>query len=187
MYNGATFESKLHFLGEHKMNKTFGERIAEKRKSKGYTQEQLAEMMGVTAQAVSKWENDLSCPDVMTLPTLAQKLGCTVDELLTGRDSAPQPTVVPAEHRKPFEQMMLKIIVNSNEGDRVFVNIPMPLLKIFLDAGLNPFSLSMGKSDSLNNLNIDWNAIIMLIEQGTIGKLVEVSSADGDVVEIVVE
>ena len=36
------------------MNKTFGERIAEKRKSKGYTQEQLAEMMGVSAQAVSK-------------------------------------------------------------------------------------------------------------------------------------
>ena len=167
------------------MNKTFGERIAEKRKSKGYTQEQLAEMMGVSAQAVSKWENDISCPDVMTLPTLAQKLGCTVDELLTGRESAPQPTIVPAENRKPFEQMMLKIVVNSNDGDRVRVNLPLPLLQVWLQSGVDVSAF--GGKGSLDNLNIDWKAIMLLVEQGTIGKLVEVTSADGDVVEIVVE
>ena len=168
------------------MNKTFGERIAEKRKSKGYTQEQLAEMMGVSAQAVSKWENDISCPDVMTLPTLAQKLGCTVDELLTGRESAPQPTIVPEENRKPFEQMMLKIVVNSCDGDHVRVNLPLPLLKVFLNSEVDLTSFGVGNG-TLNRLNIDWKAIMLLVEQGTIGKLVEVTSAVGDVVEIVVE
>ena len=173
-------------LEEKIMNKTFGERIAEKRKIKGYTQEQLAEMVGVSAQAVSKWENDLSCPDVMTLPTLAQKLGCTVDELLTGREPAPQPTIVPEENRKPFEQMMLKIVVNSRDGDRVNVNLPLPLLKILLQSGMDLSSFGVGKGTS-DKLNIDWNAIMLLVEQGIIGKLVEVNSADGDVVYIVVE
>ena len=68
------------------MKKTLGERIAEKRKARGLKQDELAEMLGVSAQAVSKWENDVSCPDIMTLPSLAEKLGCTVDELLTGKE-----------------------------------------------------------------------------------------------------
>ena len=61
---------------------TMGKRISDLRKSKGMTQEQLAQMVGVTAQAVSKWENDLSCPDISILPQLAEALGVTTDELL---------------------------------------------------------------------------------------------------------
>ncbi len=169
------------------MNKTFGERIAEKRKSKGYTQEQLAEIMGVTAQAVSKWENDISYPDITSMPMLAQKLGCTVDELLTGKESAPQPTIVPLEQRKPIEQMMLKIFVNSADGDNVKINLPLPLLQVLLQSGVSIASFGGGKASNLDNTNIDWNAIMLMVEQGTIGKLMEISSADGDVVEIVVE
>ncbi len=67
------------------MEKTMGKRIAEGRKKLGLTQDQLAERLGITAQAVSKWENDLSCPDIATLPALADILGVTVDELL-GRE-----------------------------------------------------------------------------------------------------
>lgn len=169
------------------MNKTFGERIAEKRKSKGYTQEQLAEMMGVTAQAVSKWENDVSYPDITSVPTLAQKLGCTVDELLTGKEPAPQPTIVPVENRKPMEQMMLKILVSSADGDNVKINLPLPLLQVLLKSGVSVASFGGRKASSLDTADIDWNAILLMVEQGTIGKLMEVSSADGDVVEIVVE
>lgn len=47
---------------------TLGKRILYHRKRLGLTQDQLAEKMGVTAQAVSKWEHDLSCPDVTTVP-----------------------------------------------------------------------------------------------------------------------
>lgn len=61
---------------------TLGKRIAMLRKEKGLTQEQLAEKVGVSAQAVSKWENDISCPDITLLPLLADILGVTVDELL---------------------------------------------------------------------------------------------------------
>ena len=61
---------------------TLGKRIAALRKAKGYTQEQLAEKVGVSAQAVSKWENDISCPDITLLPLLADLFGVSVDELL---------------------------------------------------------------------------------------------------------
>lgn len=68
------------------MDATLGKRIAQHRKSLGMTQDQLAEKLGITAQAVSKWENDLSCPDITVLPKLADIFGTTTDALL-GRDA----------------------------------------------------------------------------------------------------
>lgn len=65
--------------------KTLGKMIAALRKEKGMTQSALAEKMGVTDKAVSKWERDLSCPDIMLLPRLAETLGVTVDELLQAK------------------------------------------------------------------------------------------------------
>ena len=67
------------------MEQTLGKRIVLNRKRMHMTQDQLAEKLGVTAQAVSKWENDQSCPDIATLPKLAQIFGITVDELLGNR------------------------------------------------------------------------------------------------------
>ncbi len=69
------------------MEQTLGKRIAANRKRLGMTQDQLADQLGVTAQAVSKWENDQSCPDITALPKLAEIFGISTDELL-GR-SAP--------------------------------------------------------------------------------------------------
>ena len=56
--------------------------IAAKRKELGMTQLELAEKMGVTDKAVSKWERDLSFPDVTSLPRLAEIFGMSVDELM---------------------------------------------------------------------------------------------------------
>lgn len=67
------------------MEETLGKRIARHRKRLGMTQEQMAEKLGVTAQAVSKWENDQSCPDITMLPRLAELFGITADALL-GRE-----------------------------------------------------------------------------------------------------
>ena len=61
---------------------TLGRRMAEKRRSCSMTQEALAEQLNVTLQAVSKWENDAPCTDVLL--QLARLLGITVDELPTG-------------------------------------------------------------------------------------------------------
>lgn len=63
------------------MKETFGQTILRLRKQKSFTQEQLAEKLGVTAQAVSKWENDVSMPDIQTLPLIAEVFGVSTDEL----------------------------------------------------------------------------------------------------------
>ena len=64
------------------MEETLGKRIMGYRKGLGLTQDQLAERLGVSAQAVSKWENDQSCPDITTLPRLAEIFGVSIDALL---------------------------------------------------------------------------------------------------------
>lgn len=64
------------------MEETLGKRISANRKRLGLTQDALAERLGVTAQAVSKWENDQSCPDITMLPKLAALFGTTTDALL---------------------------------------------------------------------------------------------------------
>lgn len=61
---------------------TLGRRIAAQRKKLGMTQDALAEHLGVTAQAVSKWENDQSCPDIAMLPKLSGIFGVSIDALL---------------------------------------------------------------------------------------------------------
>lgn len=86
---------------------SMGKRIMQLRKEKGYTQEQLAEMMGVSAQAVSKWENDVSCPDISILPQLAEKLGVSTDELLGVKPIEPKVVIVDAQK-------------NSKDGDGSF-------------------------------------------------------------------
>lgn len=63
-----------------------GERIAARRKELGMTQEQLGQLVGVSSQAVSKWEKG-GAPDVELLPAIADRLGVTIDGLF-GRDSA---------------------------------------------------------------------------------------------------
>ena len=73
------------------MKKTLGTTIAELRKARGMTQLELAEKMGVTDKAVSKWERDLSCPDINSLPVLAEVFGISVDELMQVKLDAAAP------------------------------------------------------------------------------------------------
>lgn len=75
------------------MEDTIGKRIIHNRKRLGLTQDALAEQLGVTAQAVSKWEHDQSCPDITTLPKLAEIFGITTDELL-GHTTAREAEVI---------------------------------------------------------------------------------------------
>ena len=62
--------------------KKVGIRISSLRKSIGCSQEKLAELLSVTPQAVSKWENGHSLPDTSTLPILAQIFGCGIDDII---------------------------------------------------------------------------------------------------------
>ena len=60
---------------------SIGKNIAKHRKTKGFTQEELGAKLGVTNQAVSKWESEVSMPDVMLLPEIATALNITLDDL----------------------------------------------------------------------------------------------------------
>ena len=66
-------------------NKSMGDMISTLRKEKGMTQSELAEKMNVTDKAVSKWERNISCPDINSIPQLAQILDITIEELLNAQ------------------------------------------------------------------------------------------------------
>lgn len=161
---------------------TIGKRIAYHRREKELTQEELAQKLGLSAQAVSKWENDQTCPDIQLLPTLCGILGITTDELLSGK---PQPAVQMAttQTKKKLEDMVLRIVVDTDEGDKVRINLPMPLIKIAMEVGVQLPQITGNKALS----SIDFAAIFDMAERGILGNLMEVESADGERVSIFVE
>lgn len=72
---------------EKQTKPTMGQTISALRKAHGMTQAELADQLGVTDKAVSKWERDLSCPDLGSLPRLAALLEVSVDALMQVGDS----------------------------------------------------------------------------------------------------
>lgn len=166
------------------MNESIGNRISKYRKAKGLTQEALANLIGVSAQAVSKWETDASCPDITVLPQLCKILGITTDELLTGNSNEVK-FVTPAE-RKPIEELVLRVKVLSAEGDKVRINLPMSLVKLAMEIGVDVVP-NVGGDNAQMLKSIDMEKVVKMVEQGLVGKLVEIESANGDLVEVVVE
>lgn len=65
------------------VNIVLAENIQNFRKKFGFTQEELAKKLGVTFQAVSKWENAKSAPDIMFLPIMADLFDCSIDQLFS--------------------------------------------------------------------------------------------------------
>lgn len=166
------------------MENTLGKRITNLRKAKELKQEQIAEMLHVSPQAVSKWENDLTCPDISILPELAKILGVSIDELLIGKkEEAKVVSIVPEEKRKDISELMLRIVIESVDGDKVKINLPMALIEAAINMGIEIPEVS-GK---VNLNNIDFNKILELVKKGAVGNLVEVESSDGDTVKIFVE
>ena len=166
------------------MEMTIGKRIAALRREKNLKQDDLAQMLEVSPQAVSKWENDQTCPDISLLPKLAKILGVSVDELLSDKQELqPVVTLVPEDQRKDIKDMMLRIVVDSADGDKVRVNLPMALVQLAMEMGMEMPQVS--GNDALKD--IDWAQVMELVRHGVMGNLIEVESADGDIVRIFVE
>ena len=166
------------------MEMTIGKRIAALRREKNLKQDDLAQMLEVSPQAVSKWENDQTWPDISLLPKLAKILGVSVDELLSGKQELqPVVTLVPEDQRKDIKDMMLRIVVDSADGDKVRVNLPMALVQLAMEMGMEMPQVS--GNDTLKD--IDWAQVMELVRHGAMGNLIEVESADGDIVRIFVE
>lgn len=114
-----------------------GKNIAALRKEKNMTQEDLAGALGVSAQAVSKWENENSCPDISLLTQIADLFGVTVDELLrkdAAQICAKAGAALPsgAQH---CANRKLNITVEQPNGKKTSVSIPFGLVDLGMKIG----------------------------------------------------
>lgn len=163
------------------MKETFGQRFQRLRKAKNYTQEDVANQFNISPQAVSKWENDISYPDITVLASLSDFLGVTTDELL-GKTYELQHIEKRKDH-KELKDMILRIIVNERDGDKVKINLPLSLIKLGIHTGAQ---VNVGKNKDVFK-DIDFEQIIKMAENGLIGKLVEIEDEDGSTVDIFIE
>lgn len=192
---------------------TFGSKLNLMRKKAGLTQEEIAGELGISPQAVSKWENDLSCPDIMLLPRIAQIYNISVDELLNQDYSEVssvtvnseifekksdaqehQDNEIPKQPEKLFadkagsdkRKMFLKVNVVSRQGDIVNVKLPLSLLKA-VKGLLGSIKLNKSMTGGIDLSEIDFDMIFELVEQGAVGEIVNVVSQNGDVIDVFAE
>lgn len=155
---------------------TLGRRIQTLRKEHSLTQDSLAERMGVTPQAVSKWENDLSCPDILSLPQLARELHTTVDALLTGE----APSTAPAAPVKPAEELIVRISIHPDDDARVCLNLPYTVFSLAACYDMLTFTFTAAGGDidaeklSQEMAQVDFRGLAALIARGARGVLVNV-------------
>lgn len=169
------------------MEKTIGKKLYDLRKQSGFTQDFVAEKLGVSAQAVSKWENDIACPDIMSLPNIAELYGITIDELFKNDDV--QSNVKFEKTEKVNEnELVLRVYVDTVQGDEVKVTLPYPLVKELVVAGKNISAVVGGTVVSGIDLSsVDFDAIFAMVESGILGEIVNVKTQNNDIVRVVVE
>ena len=162
------------------MEKTIGKKLHELRKQSGFTQDYVAEKLGVSAQAVSKWENDIACPDIMTLPNIAELYGITIDELFKNEEV--QSNVKYEKTEKVNEnELVFRVYVDTVNGDTVKVNLPYVLVKELI---------KVGKKVSFTGVDlsgVDFESIFKMVEMGVLGEIVTVKTQNGDDIRVVVE
>lgn len=162
---------------------TFGQRITNLRKEKGLTQNDIAEKIGVTSQAVSKWENDQATPDIDILIKLSDIFEISLDELLGKEKKITVLNERPS--KKDINKMVFRIqVLDAEDGDTVNINLPLALIRVCVNKENGKINLLDGNK---NLEGIDFNQLVELVEQGVVGELITVDSKNGDKVRIFVE
>lgn len=162
------------------MEKTIGKKLYDLRKQSGFTQDYVAERLGVSAQAVSKWENDIACPDIMTLPNIAELYGITIDELFKNEEV--QSNVKYEKTEKINEnELIFRVYVDTVNGDTVKVNLPYILVKELIKVGKNVSFTGVDLS------GVDFESVFKMVEMGVLGEIVTVKTQNGDDIRVVVE
>ena len=159
---------------------TLGQKIAEGRKKSGYTQEEFSELLGVTPQAVSKWENDVSCPDIQLLPKISQLLNISIDVLLGNAQKKPE-----EQKEKVIDTSKLSFTINITKQNQNPVNVSLPFstIKRFAKMG-NGISGVLG-NNTLNGVQLD--EILNIVEDGATGEVFKVEAEDGTIVRFIIE
>jgi len=101
------------------------------------------------------------------------------EKLLSAMGSNDEPQIIDVIPSKKSPFRMLKILIDSADGDVVKIEIPIEFAKLLKSSKFN--------MDKLDDMDIDLDAIIGMINSGAIGELVNINSADGDKIRIVVE
>lgn len=164
------------------MEKTIGRKLYDLRKQSGFTQDYVAEKLGVSPQAVSKWENDIACPDIMTLPNIANLYGISIDELFKNEEVKSNVKFEKTEKINENE-LIFRVYVDTANGDDVKVNLPYLLVKELINVGKNISGLFAG----IDLSGVDFESIFRMVEMGVIGEIVTVKTQNGDIVRVVVE
>ncbi|MCH5164189.1 MAG: helix-turn-helix transcriptional regulator [Clostridiales bacterium] len=125
---------------------TIGEFLATQRKAKGYTQQQVADMIGVSNRTLSSWEQGRSYPDIMILPALAEIFGVTVDEILSGERL--EVATVPAElteksQKKIFKNALAKYSVKCTALSAIGIASPVLFILSILLLSVSPAWLTI--------------------------------------------
>ena len=155
------------------MNNTLGENISRHRKMTKLTQEELAERMNVSSQAVSKWENDLSLPDIETIQRLAMLFGCTIDELVNGAMNAP---TLKSSDPDEVDRRTLTIKVDKDGSDPVSVSVRFPVVLIKRAAESGTLKSLIGDDEEIVR------QILPMIHEGAVGVLADVNTVDTKVI-----
>ncbi len=164
------------------MEKTIGKKLYDLRKQSGFTQDYVAEKLGVSAQAVSKWENDIACPDIMTLPKIAEIYGITIDELFKNEEV--QSKVKYEKTEKVNEnELVLRVYVDTVHGDDIKVNLPYLLVKELINVGKDISFMFTG----IDLSGVNFESIFKMVEMGVLGEIVTVETQNGDDIRVVVE
>ena len=167
---------------EEKVTETLGAKIARLRKEKGYTQEEFSQLLDVTAQAVSKWENDLSCPDIMLLPKIAQLFETSVDELLGRESPRTQNKNVNEAPSADISKLNLRIRVTRENQNPINVSFPLTTVKKFAKLGTGIAGILNVNSPEIDGNKID--SIFNLVDEGVTGELLNVIDESGQHVVI---
>ena len=94
---------------------TLGEKIAKQRKELNYTQEQLADLLGVSRQSISKWESDLAYPETDKLIELGKLFDCSMDYLLK-EEVVEKSGASAAGFTETIEEISRKVMTDKNKG-----------------------------------------------------------------------
>ena len=94
---------------------TLGEKIAKQRKELNYTQEQLADILGVSRQSISKWESDIAYPETDKLIELGKLFDCSMDYLLK-EDVTEKDGTQPSSFNEKVEEISRKVMTYKNKG-----------------------------------------------------------------------
>lgn len=172
------FYSKKELTSTEVSSMKIGSNIAALRKEKGITQEELANALGVSAQAVSKWENNSSCPDVSLLTVIADYFGVTVDALLRSGAEEITRTDPPSTDNNVAavrgDKRNVRIKVTQPNGKETNVKVPFGVVKMGLRVG-NVFGLQRDVADKIGALLDDPAAADILSIDGENGEHVTIS------------